>query len=183
MLLSQQTQSTKPKTRVITPSAGNMGQGVAWIANYWNSHIESGSELSLVDEVLVIAPDHLPQSKKEAMERQGAKVIPVPFNTWWTVVDQAAFPHDSKKQDLPSHHYRNHPGVLEHLESEGHGEWKNVFVHPVFDTKVMAGNGTIGLEVVEDLPDLDTVVIPYGGGALACGIGATIRALLPDSKM
>jgi threonine dehydratase len=47
----------------------------------------------------------------------------------------------------------------------------------------MAGNGTIGLEILEDLPDVDTVVVPYGGGGLSCGIASAIRALKPDVKI
>jgi threonine dehydratase len=47
----------------------------------------------------------------------------------------------------------------------------------------MAGNGTIGLEILEDLPDLDTVVIPWGGGGLTCGIASALRALRPGCKI
>ena len=45
----------------------------------------------------------------------------------------------------------------------------------VVDQRVMAGNATIGLEIVEDLPEVDCVLIPYGGGALACGVAAVIQ--------
>jgi threonine dehydratase len=58
-----------------------------------------------------------------------------------------------------------------------------LFVHPVQDPGVMAGNGTIGLEILEDLPDPDAVVIPYGGGGLTVGIASAIRALQPDTKI
>ena len=51
-----------------------------------------------------------------------------------------------------------------------------LFVHPVQDEGVMAGNGTIGLEILEDLPDPDAVVIPYGGGGLTVGIASAIKA-------
>jgi threonine dehydratase len=47
----------------------------------------------------------------------------------------------------------------------------------------MAGNGTIGLEILEDLPDVDTVLVPYGGGGLSCGIAAALRALRPEVKV
>ena len=49
------------------------------------------------------------------------------------------------------------------------------FIHPVENNDVMAGNGTIALEIVEDLPDVDTVVVPFGGGGLISGIGAGLR--------
>src|SRR5262249_34240449 len=58
-----------------------------------------------------------------------------------------------------------------------------IMIHPVSDPAVMAGNGTIGLEVLEDLPDVDAIVVPYGGGGLSCGIASAIRALKPDTKV
>ena len=57
------------------------------------------------------------------------------------------------------------------------------FVHPVSDAAVMAGNGTIGLEILEDLPAVDAIVIPYGGGGLSCGIGSAVRALKPGARL
>jgi threonine dehydratase len=56
-------------------------------------------------------------------------------------------------------------------------------VHAFDDDRVMAGNGTIGLEILEDLPDVDAVVVPFGGGGLACGIAAAVRALKPDTRV
>lgn len=47
----------------------------------------------------------------------------------------------------------------------------------------MAGNGTIGLEILEDLPDVDTILVPYGGGGLSCGIATALRALKPTTKI
>ena len=58
-----------------------------------------------------------------------------------------------------------------------------LFVHPVQDEGVMAGNGTIGLEILEDLPDPDAVVIPYGGGGLTVGIASAIKALRPEIEI
>ena len=58
-----------------------------------------------------------------------------------------------------------------------------LFVHPVQDPAVIAGNGTIGLEILEDLPDPDTVVIPYGGGGLTAGIASAVKALRPGTKI
>jgi len=60
---------------------------------------------------------------------------------------------------------------------------RGLFVHPVSDSGVIAGNGTIGLEILEDLPDVDAVVVPYGGGGLSCGIASAIRALKPQVKV
>ena len=55
------------------------------------------------------------------------------------------------------------------------------FIHPVSEPAVMAGNGTIGLEILEDLPDVDAVITPYGGGGLSCGVASAVRALKPKT--
>ena len=80
-----------------------------------------------------------------------ADIEKVPFERWWDII--------------VTHDYEGKAGV---------------FVHPVSDRAVMAGNGTIGLELVEDLPDLDAVVVPYGGGGLSCGIASALRVLAPE---
>ena len=102
----------------------------------------------------VIVPDHAPQTKLDAIERLGATYIKVPFSEWWQIVID--------------HEYKG---------------MKGLFVHPVSAPAVMAGNGTIGLEILEDLPDVDTVIIPYGGGGLSTGIASAIKALKPDTKV
>ncbi|HEX3269279.1 MAG TPA: threonine/serine dehydratase [Ktedonobacterales bacterium] len=102
----------------------------------------------------VVGPDHAPETKIAAITRLGAKFIPIPFADWFAI--------------LSSHTY---PGM------DGY------FVHPVSDPNVMAGNGTIGLEILEDLPDMDTILIPYGGGGLSTGIASAVRALKPDTRL
>jgi threonine dehydratase len=102
----------------------------------------------------VVVPDHAPATKLEAVERLGAAVIKVPFERWWRVLQERAF-----------------DGL------EGY------FVHPVSDPGVIAGNGTIGLEIAEDLPEVDTVLVPYGGGGLSCGIAAALRGTAPGARV
>jgi len=101
-----------------------------------------------------IVPDHAPATKLSAIERLGARVIRLPFERWWEVIVT---------------------GEFEGLDG--------LFIHPVSNADVMAGNGTIGLEILEDLPDVDAVVIPYGGGGLSCGIASAIRALKPETRV
>ena len=102
----------------------------------------------------VVVPEHAPAAKTSAIERLGGEVIRVPFDAWWqTLVN------------------RSHPGVAGH------------FIHPFADMAVMAGNGTIGLEIFEDLEDVDAIIVPYGGGGLACGIAAAEHALTPKTKV
>ena len=127
---------------VYTASAGNMAQGVAFIAR------QKGLDCS------VVVPDHAPATKLDAIERLGGRTVKVPFAKWWDV--------------LVTHEFEG---------LDGH------FVHPVCDPAVIAGNGTIGLEILEDLPDVDTVVVPYGGGGLSSGIACALRALSPDTRV
>jgi len=102
----------------------------------------------------VIVPDHAPQTKLDAITRLGAKFIKIPFNDWWQVLVTRKF--------------------------EG---MKGLFIHPVSDPAVIAGNGTVGLEILEDLPDVDTVIVPYGGGGLISGIATAIRTIKPNAKI
>jgi threonine dehydratase len=127
---------------VITASAGNMAQGVAW-----------GARARGVP-CTVIVPDHAPRTKLDAVERLGGRIVAVPFADWWRAIQESRF-----------------PGV------EGR------FIHPVLEDSVMAGNGTIGLELLEDLHDLDAVVVPWGGGGLSCGIASAIKALRPGVRV
>ncbi|MGC8000526.1 pyridoxal-phosphate dependent enzyme, partial [Salmonella enterica] len=58
-----------------------------------------------------------------------------------------------------------------------------VFVHPYDDPKVMAGQGTIALEILEDLPDLEQIVVPIGGGGLISGIAVAAKAIKPEIEI
>lgn len=127
---------------VLTASAGNMAQGVAWKAR------------DIGIPCTVIAPQTAPDAKLKAIDRLGARIIKVSFDEWWQTFER-----------------RGYPGI------------DGVYIHAFDDIDVMAGNGTIGLEIVEDLPDLDAVVIPWGGGGLACGIAAALRSLKPACKV
>jgi threonine dehydratase len=127
---------------VVTASAGNMAQGVAWAAR------EAGVPATIV------APETAPRAKLDAVERLGGKVIRVPHEVWWRTMIE-----------------RRYEGV------------DGLFVHPVEDDAVMAGNGTIGLELCEDLAAFDTVVIPWGGGGLTTGIASAVKALRPGTRI
>jgi threonine dehydratase len=127
---------------VLTASAGNMAQGVAFCARRMGI------------EATIVAPETAPATKIGAVERMGGRVIKVPFAEWWRTFET-----------------RSYPGV------------EATFIHAFDDLDVMAGNGTIGLELLEDLPDVEGVVIPWGGGGLSCGIAAVLRALAPRVRI
>jgi threonine dehydratase len=127
---------------VVTASAGNMAQGVAWMAR------------KLGIESTIIAPATAPDIKIKAIERLGGRVIKVSFDEWWRAFEERAF-----------------SGV------------DGAFIHALDDPDVMAGNGTIALEVLEDLSDVDAIVVPWGGGGLTCGIASVLRKLQPNCKI
>jgi threonine dehydratase len=102
----------------------------------------------------VVLPDTAPETKIAAIRRLGAEMIPVSFEEWHEVFRTREF------------------AGLDGLH-----------VHAFSDPAVMAGNGTIGLEIAEDLPDVETVVAPYGGGGLSCGIAAALRTVAPSCKV
>src|SRR5579864_7114968 len=127
---------------VLTASAGNMAQGVAFCARRMGIR------------ATIVAPETAPATKIAAVERMGGRVIKVPFAEWWRTFET-----------------RSYPGV------------NATFIHAFNDPHVMAGNATIALELLEDLPDLEAVVVPWGGGGLACGIAAVLRARAPRVRI
>lgn len=102
----------------------------------------------------VVVPEGAAQTKLDALGRLGATVKVVPRQDWWDVILTHAYP-----------------------------DQRGLFIHPVADPAVIAGDGTIGLEIVEDLPDVDAIVTPYGGGGLTSGVASAVRALKPDTKI
>ncbi|HZT86117.1 MAG TPA: pyridoxal-phosphate dependent enzyme [Gaiellaceae bacterium] len=127
---------------VVTASAGNMAQGLAWAAR------EAGVPAR------VICPEGAPRAKLDRVEALGAEVVPVAHEEWWQAMLD-----------------RGRDGV------------DGFFVHPVVDEAVMAGNGTIGLELLEDAPEFDAVVIPWGGGGLTTGVASAVKALRPEARV
>jgi threonine dehydratase len=104
--------------------------------------------------VTIVAPDTAAQTKTDALKALGATVIRVPFDDWWQVLMTRRFDG-----------------------AEG------VFFHPVAEAAVVAGNATIGAEIIEDLARFDTIIAPFGGGGLISGIGSVMRRERPGVKM
>jgi threonine dehydratase len=102
----------------------------------------------------VLVPPTAPESKITAMEDLGAIVLRVTHDQWWTAfVDRRADGIDG------------------------------VFIHAFDDPRVMAGNGTIACEILEDLPATTAILVPWGGGGLSCGIAATTQTLAPAVRV
>jgi threonine dehydratase len=102
-------------------------------------------------EATIIAPHNAAATKLAAVERLGGRVVRVTWDEWWAA-----------------------------MEASGMEGVDGLFIHPVQDDAVIAGNGTAGLELMEDLDDFDAVLIPWGGGGLTTGIASAVKALRPE---
>ncbi len=102
----------------------------------------------------VMVMDTAPQAKLDAIERLGASIVPVTYDECWATAQS----HSSPRM-------------------------RGRFVHPFDDDRFIAGNATIGLEIVEDVPDVDAIVASVGGGGLISGVASAIRALKPDVRI
>ncbi len=102
----------------------------------------------------VMVMDTAPRTKLSALDRLGAAIVQAPYDECWKTV-----------------------------ESHACDRMRGRFIHPFDDDRFIAGNGTAGLEIVEDLPDVDAVVAPLGGGGLLAGVASALRALRPEAKV
>jgi len=102
----------------------------------------------------VVVVETAPKSKLERMKTLGATLIPVPYEVAWKALDERSF-----------------PGV------------GGTFIHPFDDDDFIAGHGTMGLEILEDAPDLAAVIASIGGGGLITGVASAIKALRPEIKV
>jgi threonine dehydratase len=106
----------------------------------------------------IVVPDNASMSKLAAVERLGGRIVRVPWETWWAAVE-AGHPREAAE------------GI------------DGFYVHPVRDAPVIAGNGTIGLELAEQLDEIDAVLIPWGGGGLTTGIASALHAVSPRTRV
>jgi len=102
----------------------------------------------------VVVVETAPKSKLERMRALGAKLIPVSYDAAWKALDERSFPG-----------------------ADG------TFIHPFDDDNFIAGHGTMGLEILEDLPDVAVVIASIGGGGLITGVGSAIKTLKPGIKV
>jgi threonine dehydratase len=102
----------------------------------------------------VVVIETAPETKIERMRNLGATLVRAPFDACWNAMEAREF-----------------PGV------------EGTFVHPFDDQDFVTGNATLGLEIIEDLPNVRTVITAIGGGGLISGVGSAIRAVAPDVRI
>ena len=102
----------------------------------------------------VVAIETAPQAKLDRMRALGARVVTVPYDVAWRALDE-----------------RTYPGV------------EGTFIHPFDDDDFIAGHATMGLEILEDVPDVTTIICGIGGGGLITGVGSAVKALKPDVRI
>jgi threonine dehydratase len=102
----------------------------------------------------VVAIETAPASKIDRMRALGARLVPVSYDVAWKALEERSF-----------------PGV------------EGTFVHPFDDHQFIAGHATLGLEILEDAPDVAVVIAGIGGGGLITGVGSAIKALRPDVRV
>ncbi|MGZ4809741.1 MAG: threonine ammonia-lyase [Thermoanaerobaculia bacterium] len=102
----------------------------------------------------VLAIDPAAETKIERMRKLGARLVRAPFDACWTAMEQRAF-----------------PGI------------EGTFIHPFDDHNFVAGNATLGMEIIEDMPNVKTVIAAIGGGGLISGIGSAVRQLAPHVRI
>jgi len=102
----------------------------------------------------VVAIETAPQTKLDRMRALGATIVPVSYDRAWVAAETHEF-----------------PGI------------DSTFIHPFDNHEFIAGHGTMGLEIVEDCPDVRTVICAIGGGGLITGVGSAIKAKRPDARV
>ena len=140
---------------VLSRPAAALAQGI-YTCSSGNSGVAlawMAQRLGIAATVIVLA-QQTPQAKLARLQALGARILAEPLARWWQTVET-----------------RGHPQVV--------GE----YIDAVRDPAALAGNGTIALEILEQVPDVEAVLVPFGGGALACGIASALRALQPAVKV
>jgi threonine dehydratase len=139
--------------RAADPAALRQGVWTASAGNMAQGVAYGANQLGVKCSVAV--PDNAPAGKVAAILALGAEVIKVDRHEWFEFVIR---------------------GVPQRWELPG------LFIHPCSNREVMAGQGTIGMEILEDLPDADIVITPYGGGGLTGGVASAVKLLKPSAR-
>lgn len=140
--------------RILRASRNELAHGVWTVSSGNMAQAVAWCARELGLPCAVAVPEDATKAKVAAVERLGAEVTRVSRDDFYDI-----------------------------LRRRRHDRLRGLFVHPFSDRDVIAGNGTVGLEIIEDLPDVDTVLVGYGGGGLSCGVASALRAVAPQSRV
>ncbi len=139
---------------VLTKTPAALARGI-YTASTGNSAVAvSWMAKRLGIPATAVVPENTPQAKLDHLRRLGAQIVTLPFDDWWRSITSGV------------HH-------------DAHG----LYVDAAREPAALAGNGVIALEILEDLADVDAIFVPFGGGALGCGIACATRVLRPSIKI
>lgn len=139
---------------VLTKPAAALGEGI-----YTSSSGNSALAVAWMARRLGLAatavvPEATPEAKLSGLRRLGAVIERLPFQDWWRAIETGGLPGRA-----------------------------GCYIDAVRDPAALAGDGTIGIEILEQCPDVEAIFTPFGGGGLACGIACAVRALKPSVKV
>jgi threonine dehydratase len=139
---------------VLTRPRADLGNGI-YTASSGNSALGiAWMARRLGIAATAIVPENAPESKLEKLRRLGARIDMRPADEWWRVIEAGA------------------------LEDQ-----RGLYIDAVRDPAALAGDATIGAEILEEWPEVEAILIPFGGGGLACGIACAARVLKPGVKI
>jgi threonine dehydratase len=139
---------------ILQASAEQLAKGV-WTASMGNAaQTVAWHARRLGLPCTIVVPEVAVEAKLVAISRLGGRIVKTSYETWWQTFQTREF--------------------------EGQ---EGLFIHPFADPAVIAGNGTISLEILKDVPDVDSIVVPFGGGGLSCGIATAAKAVKPSVRV
>lgn len=139
---------------ILTKPPGTLSAGVHTFSSGNSAVAMAWMANRIGTSATAVVPEGAAESKLELLRALGARIVTQPFAQWWSAVT-----------------------------SGHHPQFDSVYIDAVRDPAAFAANGTIALEICEDLPDVDAIFVPFGGGGLACGIANALRALRPAVKV
>jgi threonine dehydratase len=128
--------------------------------------------------VISISAGNHAQALAYASSLEGIDALVVMWQTASPMKIAAARAYGATVDDSPA----DIPAAFEHLDRLVE-ETGRTLVHPYDDPLVMAGQGTVGLEMLEDVPDADVILVQVGGGGLVSGIATAVKGLRPDARV
>jgi threonine dehydratase len=144
---------------VHTFSSGNSSVAMAWMAK------------RIGTTATAVVPEGAAESKLQLLRALDARIVSQPFEEWWSAVTSGRCSQFEPLQRILRPRHSRIPAQ------------QSVYIDAIRDPAAFAGNGTIAREILEDVPDVEAIFVPFGGGGLACGIANGLRAACSTAKV